>query len=696
MGLESVDFVLTINGEKGQYTIEAKGPSGITAQPQPLGENYLTGQAETLKKVFASEILERDELEALGSALYDALFPRSVARAFSRSYSELSPDAHLRLRLVIRPPELNILPWELVYDPDQEFFLAARQTYPVVRFFESDTPSTNQPVPRPLQVLYVTAQPSDLPPLDVSLSQAALQTALGRQAEVTVLAEATPARLREALRQPRFHILHFDGHAWFDPDQHQGYLGLQDEQGQSQPLSGEMLASYMAGSTVRLVTLAACESGMDANDRRYSGIAYQLMKASGLPAVVAMQFRVPDEAAIAFTQGFYSALADNLPVDEAVAQGRLAILEKLGSQPFNSPAWGTPVLFLRTPDGYILRPKAEPSDGSRAAGAFGELGEITRASALLREAAARFTSLFSVACRQVDLMGDFKDLHDALHQIQIQCFDTIVREEKRFPQPDVLELYDLYQSELRKKMMTIEKIAGRGRVQMDVDNWYPDLVEADKELTQAINTSELRLLIRARRKIADVLETQPMALNQSLINTAKQLPHSELLAALDELDADMQPLVGTDVTPEQLANFRAGVQELRSMFTQLNQLLNEHNLLQFVNWKLQHIRAQFEDDLRELQYSWEGVRDKATPLYSGRGERWAVDLQEKSQAFDASLNTEGSNDPRRAFGRYINAISERFYFVDTDLKALCEQLRKIGDPLANLIVHLSKGNPSKV
>jgi hypothetical protein len=690
VGPESVDFTLTITGTSGHYTIEASGPSGIAVPPQPFGEDYLTAQAAALTKIFASETLERDELETLGSAFYDALFPRQVARAFSRSYSELTPNAHLRLRLVIRPPELNILPWELVYDPDQQFFLAARQTYPVVRFFEGDTPSTNQPVPRPLQVLYVTAQPSDLPPLDVSLSQAALQSALGRQAEVTVLSEATPARLREALRQPRFHILHFDGHAWFDPDQHQGFLGLQDEQGQSQPLSGEMLASYMAGSDVRLAVLAACESGMDAGDRRYSGIAYQLMKASGLPAVVAMQFRIPDESAITFTQGLYSALADNLPVDEAVAQGRLAILETLGSQPFNSPAWGTPVLFLRTPDGNVLRPKSDTSDGDRAAGAIGELSGMTRVSPHMREAAARFSSLFMVACKQVDLMGDFKDLHDRLHQIQIQCFDTIVRDEKRFPQPDVLEAYDLYQSELRKKLLSIQSIGERGRVQMDIQNWYPDLAQADQDLEQAINQSDPRLLRHAKRKLADVLETQPVAINQSLINTARQLPSKELLAALSELEKDMEPLLGNEIKDEQYGNFCTGVQELQAMFVQLDGLLNEHNLLQFVNWKLQHIRVQIEQDLLELQDSWDDVRERATPLYVGRSEIWALELQQKGHALDESLLAANTNEPRRAFGRYAYAISERFFKVDVDLKSLCEQLRKIGEPLAELIRSLNR------
>jgi hypothetical protein len=43
-------------------------------------------------------------------------------------------------------------------------------------------------------------------------------------------------------------------------------------------------------------------------------------------AVVAMQFPISDSAATEFTGDFYGALADGLPVDQAVTSGRKALL----------------------------------------------------------------------------------------------------------------------------------------------------------------------------------------------------------------------------------------------------------------------------------------------------------------------------------------------------------------------------------
>jgi hypothetical protein len=62
-----------------------------------------------------------------------------------------------------------------------------------------------------------------------------------------------------------------------------------------------------------------------------------------------MQFEVSDEAAIALASGFYKALAVNYPVDAAVAEARKAVFAAgCGVE------WGTPVLYLRAPDGRIF------------------------------------------------------------------------------------------------------------------------------------------------------------------------------------------------------------------------------------------------------------------------------------------------------------------------------------------------------
>jgi hypothetical protein len=62
-----------------------------------------------------------------------------------------------------------------------------------------------------------------------------------------------------------------------------------------------------------------------------------------------MQFEITDKAAIAFCHEFYKAIAKGQPVDAACARGRLALLGE-----GNDVEWGTPVLYLRAPNGRVF------------------------------------------------------------------------------------------------------------------------------------------------------------------------------------------------------------------------------------------------------------------------------------------------------------------------------------------------------
>jgi hypothetical protein len=359
------DFVLVVEGSPGAYTVEAQGPGGARVPPAPVAYHETDALRRILEGIRAGLAPGRAEMEAVGALLFDALFPRAVIRAFERAPDALPPGAGLRLKLVLRPPELGRLPWELLYDPDQGVFLAARLSVPVVRFVESGTPAASLLARRPLRVLHVQANPADTRAIDLAAGEAALHEGLGEAGEVEAIRATTPAALREALRRrPGFHVLHYDGHGAFDEGREEGFLILHDEAGQSYPLGGEMLASYLDGTPVRLVVLSACETAVDSVHKRFSGLAGQLMRAGDLPAVVAMQFSIPDRSALAFSREFYRALAGDYPVDAAVVEGRKAILEGLGGDAgaFGASDWAAPVLLMRVQDGDILREKLEGRD----------------------------------------------------------------------------------------------------------------------------------------------------------------------------------------------------------------------------------------------------------------------------------------------------------------------------------------------
>ena len=80
----------------------------------------------------------------------------------------------------------------------------------------------------------------------------------------------------------------------------------------------------------------------------------------GIPAVIAMQFEIADDVASRFAHEFYGALADGYPIDASLTEARKSIFAAR-----HEVEWGTPVLYLRAPDGRIFDVETPSSRRSR-------------------------------------------------------------------------------------------------------------------------------------------------------------------------------------------------------------------------------------------------------------------------------------------------------------------------------------------
>ena len=238
--------------------------------------------------------------------------------------------------------------------PQRREFLALSTETPIVRYF--DLAETVKPlaVTPPLRVLVMLSNPSDVDCLDVEKEWQKLKEAVGYLEERKLLIvermhHATLSELQRRLRREQYHIFHFVGHGSFDQTTEESVLALEDEDGRKRLVSGPDLGIYLRDEpALRLVLLNACEGARGSRSDPFSGAAQSLVL-KGIPAVIAMQFEVSDEAAIAMASGFYAALADDYPVDAALTEARKSVFAA-GC----TVEWGTPVLYLRAPDGRIF------------------------------------------------------------------------------------------------------------------------------------------------------------------------------------------------------------------------------------------------------------------------------------------------------------------------------------------------------
>ncbi len=314
-------------------------------------------------------------LEELGDQLYRAVFSNQIRTLFDQSRGSVgaSEDLGLRIKLKLDPgdrglTELYNLPWEYLCRSDTQDFLSLSRASPIVRYLDVPRPAPVIPLPPVLRILVVISSPGGLAALDLEQERHNIETAWGRQdgVEIVFLERASIGALRGALLEKPFHVVHFMGHGGLDPATGDGVLYFEAAGGGSDPVSGHALATKLKDfGSLGLLFLNACNTARTGNDTStdpFSGVASALVL-GGLPAVLAMQFPISDQAAIDFSGAFYRRLAAGDSVDEALTEGRQAV----HSADPDSMEWGTPVLFVRVPDGTIFQapPEERSGGGSR-------------------------------------------------------------------------------------------------------------------------------------------------------------------------------------------------------------------------------------------------------------------------------------------------------------------------------------------
>jgi hypothetical protein len=359
-----ISFRLDVVESGDDWVVFCRSPYGSTVSqlpaPFPAAElgSRLTAVEKSLTRSAAKLVTRRAAAperiaHEFGAQISDALLAGDVRLLFSKC-REKAREQRQELRVLVNPAGPNVcrIPWEFTVDPDrQDDYLALR--VPVAR-----SPHLMQAMPPlqvrpPLRVLGVMSRPDDLPALDVERERRDVTQALGRlssdMVEMVWLDGDRWTDLAEAVRSDTWHVLHFVGHGGFDEDSESGFLELADDQGNAIAVPATDLGRLVSSSPqLRLVVLNACESAVSGSEGFFSSTAAKLMR-EGVPAVVAMQYEITDDAALAFSSSFYEGLARGIPVDRAVMLARESV-----KMTMRTLEWATPVLFLASDETRVF------------------------------------------------------------------------------------------------------------------------------------------------------------------------------------------------------------------------------------------------------------------------------------------------------------------------------------------------------
>jgi len=348
------------------------------------------------------EACEHEDLQLLGDTLFSILFGQTVVQVLEPDNQQVQEvelegqtlrdaffrivDAHkskqlLRLRLVFQQgaDKWANLPWEFLYadrPDDRGFFVAAGKdtSLSLTRIIEPPV-QCKEPANPPLMLL-ILAQPRELKfeltHEDFDKLQEHLCKLLRLERDrLEPMNKPTWDMLAERLAdkdKPVPDIIHFIGHGRFFNGEsqialHRSKQDMDADRGKNPQLNPDEadwrnvqdLKAQLANRAPGLFFLQTCSSGRpEFGFGAFRSAAQQIAQAE-VPFVVAMQYEIKAEDAQKFADAFYDALGEEASVDDAVMRGREA-LGKL-SPVYGHPRFATPVIYLRSENRFLLRPR---------------------------------------------------------------------------------------------------------------------------------------------------------------------------------------------------------------------------------------------------------------------------------------------------------------------------------------------------
>jgi len=341
----------------------------VTGAQTYLGESRMTfdqHQVEQMEKDLVHAVQSsswRFEAQQVGRDIYRSFFgDPSIRAGYNRAVDRCTD---VRTHLSFSAPRRYLsFPFEALFDGKK--YLCLR--HPISRIITGAV-AEQQPLSagfvrrlraqgEPLRILLVASDaqgPHGKRMLGVDSELERLHSLLSNyQCDVAMLrsSEATCDVVRRLLEEGRYHLVHYIGHASYDPASPETsslYFWQEcNAKGDVVPLRAYELSSLVQREPPRFVYLSCYQTDLrrdpDVREDNFLGVIDGLVN-GGVPAILGLRWRVSREGIQTLAHGFYRALFEEEveTLDEALLVARWEVVNTLGRE---SRAWLSPILVM--------------------------------------------------------------------------------------------------------------------------------------------------------------------------------------------------------------------------------------------------------------------------------------------------------------------------------------------------------------
>lgn len=352
-----MDFDLAIEETtQGYYAHVRRSPVGEASTSFTLSstlEQLAQALHSNLKLSAVNQPSTSFEAKMLGEQLYLSVFKDSVGDCWQQSIDLAKKEkVGLRIRLnLAHAPRLANLPWEYLFDPNSNYFLAFSEYTLLIRYLDLSWPSTTVKSVLPLEVLVVSPMPAGKHAIEIQNEWTKVQRSLdplvrNQLIQVGRLSLPKFSELQNCLRGKQYHVLHFIGYGWYDDIKEIGGLLFEQESGFSQEVNAETLAVSLSNSSTRLCVF---QTNLWADNAKLAHNVAKHLVAQGIPAVLTISFSTINSSHISLCCRFYELVTRGYPIDVAFSAAQLSTFQQVVDiESFPS------FLYTRSPHGFLF------------------------------------------------------------------------------------------------------------------------------------------------------------------------------------------------------------------------------------------------------------------------------------------------------------------------------------------------------
>lgn len=358
-------------------------------------------------------------------------------------------------------------------------------------------------------------------------------------------------------------------------------------------------------------------------------------------------------------------------VDMAQPDDRVALLGRLTSADPNR----------------VLRPTTQVRRALRS------LPDLMKAPAVA-QALIRGQTMLSAVAKQIRALSYQKYLHDLLHRLQAKVLPQILVVTKLFAEhPIDARLHLETAVELMQEIIAPLDEVTPADVFGARLRWKPELQQAALDLAHAAQFGDVAKYSAGRKALQSVLSKIPSNVNAQLISKAESLD----LPVLAQQMTEVRHLVEREgPSGAAAAEFSRGAQRLEELNVHLQLLLRQHDTWQHIDDLLKEAAAQVDEanpsdrDLRLMEDQAANLDVLLDELPADTPSPKGDTLRQLKQAWAQGIHDTDLFAALKAFGKLRHAAGKKFMETDQALKAVCDDLMKISEPLNQCCAQLGE------